>query len=134
MFDQADGGGNEDGLIDARDRIFAHLQVWVDANHDGVSQQGELRSLAYVGVEAFSLEYRESRRQDQFGNEFRYRAKITTHAGNRWAYDVFFDTEQRRPSPKASPENLPVPKCPNRSMKESTLLHTEISGGSYEEY
>ncbi|CAO3449612.1 hypothetical protein [Azospirillum argentinense] len=41
---------NHDGRIDAADQSFATLQVWQDANGDGVSQPGELRTLADAGI------------------------------------------------------------------------------------
>jgi hypothetical protein len=37
-FDKPASGGNPDGVIDARDEVFASLRLWRDANHDGVSQ------------------------------------------------------------------------------------------------
>ncbi|WP_198129133.1 hypothetical protein [Azospirillum argentinense] len=41
---------NHDGRIDAADQSFATLQVWQDANGDGVSQPGELRTLTDAGI------------------------------------------------------------------------------------
>ena len=38
------------GVIDAGDVVFDKLQVWRDLNQDGVSQQGELFSLADLGI------------------------------------------------------------------------------------
>ncbi|KPF42169.1 Ig-like domain-containing protein, partial [Rhizobium sp. AAP43] len=46
---------NGDGKIDANDQAFAKLQVWVDADNDGVSDQGELSSLSDHGVASISL-------------------------------------------------------------------------------
>jgi hypothetical protein len=37
---------NGDGQIDARDPAFAELQLWVDRNHNGICDPGELISLA----------------------------------------------------------------------------------------
>jgi hypothetical protein len=57
-----------------------------------VSQGPELHALGGSGVESISLDYRESRRRDGYGNGFRYRAKVNGRgAGDagRWAYDVF---------------------------------------------
>jgi hypothetical protein len=41
---------NKDGQIDSRDDAWSMLRVWIDANHDGISQPEELRSLADVGT------------------------------------------------------------------------------------
>jgi hypothetical protein len=45
-----DATGLADGRIDANDVVFTRLQVWRDLNQDGVSQQGELFSLADLGI------------------------------------------------------------------------------------
>jgi hypothetical protein len=45
---------NHDGVISSDDAAFADLQVWVDANSDGVSSSGELKSLASLGIAKIS--------------------------------------------------------------------------------
>lgn len=88
---------NHDGVIDKEDAIYTRLRVWLDANHDGIAQPGELHTLAELSVERISLNYRESRRTDEYGNEFRYVAGIEDAAGvkdNR-CYDVFLMTKGR---------------------------------------
>jgi len=91
-FDRAGNGGNSDGVIDAKDGVYARLLLWRDENHDGVSQASELRSLASADVVRLRLDYKESKRADEYGNRFRYRAKADDAKGlkvGRWAWDVF---------------------------------------------
>jgi len=47
---------NGDGVIDANDSAFGDIGVWQDANSDGVTQHGELKSLADLGIEAIGLQ------------------------------------------------------------------------------
>jgi hypothetical protein len=91
-FDKAVSGGNGDGVIDASDAVYASLRLWQDVNHDGVSQSSELHTLAALDVSRIHLDYKESKRADEHGNRFRYRAKVDDAKGakvNRWAWDVF---------------------------------------------
>lgn len=93
VYDLPENGGNGDGIIDARDAIFPALRLWIDANHDGIAQADELRTLSSLGVESISLSYGLSGRRDQYGNEFRYRSEVTMKnpAGGevkRTTYDV----------------------------------------------
>jgi hypothetical protein len=80
---------NGDKTIDARDPIYAQLRLWMDANHDGISQPGEIFALPAKGVTSISIEYRLSKRSDRFGNLFRYKAKSIINGQERWVWDVF---------------------------------------------
>jgi hypothetical protein len=46
---------NKDGVLDAHDAQFAQFSVWQDVNGDGVSEAGEVRSLADWGIAQINL-------------------------------------------------------------------------------
>lgn len=88
---------NRDGLISADDTGFASLRVWVDANGDAVTDAGELKTLAELGLVSISLKTRASDDLDCGcdGTEI-------THASSAWfadgsartVYDAYLSIDQ----------------------------------------
>ena len=80
-------------MIGSRDAVFARLRLWVDVDHDGRSDPGELFGLADQHIVALDLRHRRSPWRDRHGNELRYAARVYDAPGaevGRLAYDVFF--------------------------------------------
>ena len=97
VFDRRVRGGNADGQISAEDQIFTSLRLWIDSNHDGISQSSELCTLDDAGVAAISLHYSPANHRDEFGNTIRFRGIVTMDRDGldpglpkRAAVDVFF--------------------------------------------
>ena len=93
VYDLPQNGGNGDGVIDSKDAIFQRLLLWVDKNHNGISEPDELYRLSQAGITAIMLDYKESKWVDAYGNRFRFRTKVIRGepglAADHWAYDVY---------------------------------------------
>lgn len=90
-YDKPANGGDNDGMVSSADLIFSSLRLWQDANHNGISEASELKRLSDLGLLTIELDYKLSKKTDEWGNQFRYRAKIRHTQGNdvaRWAWDV----------------------------------------------
>ena len=96
-YDLPANGGNGDGVIDERDEVFKHLRLWIDRNHDGVSQPDELYTLPQLGVTSLGLAYTEQlpALSDEFGNWFRLKGQVNPEGQplndhvDRVMYDVY---------------------------------------------
>jgi len=96
LYDKISMGGDDDGSITFDDAIWTSLRLWRDANHNGISESNELSTLVSNNLKELRLNYKLSKKTDQFGNVFKYRAKVKdTHDSNvgKWAWDVFLVTQ-----------------------------------------
>lgn len=140
VYDTQSYGGNGDRIIDGRDPVFARLRLWVDDNHDGISQPSELHTLPALGVQSLNLNYRASRRDDEFGNVFRYWAAVNRRGVRddaqlgRWAVDVVFvmasvanSSAPRKPSAvKTSPGCRPATSGPVFQSRQTPVEKLQI--------
>jgi len=101
VYDQPANGGNRDGWIDAKDAIYSKLVIWVDKNHNGVTDPGELMTLPQAGIKAISVHDQPNKWTDAFGNQFRFSSNIVWNTGKtEEIYDVFLVTADNPVSAK----------------------------------
>jgi hypothetical protein len=79
---------NGDGALDGQDPVWGRLLLWSDLDHDGFSTPAEISAVGAVGIRLISLEYRATRRVDEFGNLFQYKG------------EMLLDNPQGRPMPR----------------------------------
>jgi hypothetical protein len=81
---------NHDGVVNASDAHFNELKVWVDANHDGKTDPGELKGLVELGITGLNLAAVASDRVDH-GNAVGLVSSYTTADGQSHEMaDVWF--------------------------------------------
>lgn len=89
VYDEPRNGGNGDGWIDSSDAIYSKLRLWIDRNHNGISEPSELYTLPQKGIKRISLQYEKQKWLDAYNNVFRYRAEVIDNGGkDHWAYDI----------------------------------------------
>jgi len=82
---------NGDGFLTAADTDFAKLILWQDANSDGVTNAGELVSLAKAGVSALAVAYQELPYLDANGNLHLERSSAVIDGRQVDMTDVYFN-------------------------------------------
>jgi hypothetical protein len=73
---------NMDGNINSRDSVWSRLLVWIDSNHEGISQPRELHHLDDIGIHSMSVQYTESPLTDVYGNQFHLRGRLNPDRGD----------------------------------------------------
>lgn len=82
---------NHDGWISMADPKFQQLRLWHDRNRNGQSEPSELVGLLSDGILALSTDAKKSKKVDQHGNKFAWRARVRNVLipTVRFSYDVF---------------------------------------------
>ncbi|MDE7252471.1 MAG: hypothetical protein K2O32_05945, partial [Acetatifactor sp.] len=73
---------NGDNVIDSSDEIFSKLAVWQDINGNGITDDGELKSLEELGIISIGIAQQENRRVDENGNTVLSEAEVTMSDGS----------------------------------------------------
>ncbi|MBR8140854.1 S8 family serine peptidase [Burkholderia sp. AU19243] len=82
---------NRDGVVDCNDAIWSKLRVWVDANHDGKSDRGELKTLDELGITEINVKpISRASGETQNGNEVIGRGTFTINGVIRQLMAVNF--------------------------------------------
>lgn len=81
---------NRDGVIDKSDRIWNSLLLWIDRNHDGISQPGELTAISASPVTTIGLANHWTGRHDTSGNLFRYEGVARIGERTQNFYDIYY--------------------------------------------
>jgi hypothetical protein len=85
---------NADGVISSDDALFAELRVWVDSNTDGVSTEGELKTLTSLGITRINTQATADISLDN-GNVIGLTSSYETSDGvTHEAADVWFATDR----------------------------------------
>jgi hypothetical protein len=85
---------NRDGVLDARDPAFADLKLWRDVSQDGVSQPGELMTLAEAGIVSLDLAHTAHNQRLANGNTLTAQGSFTRADGSRGGMGEFlFDID-----------------------------------------
>jgi hypothetical protein len=114
---------NQDGVVTAADARFNDMKVWVDGNHDGQTDAGELKGLVELGITGLNVAHAASDRIDH-GNALGLVSSYTTADGQSHEMaDVWFSRASAAPAaPPALGELLSGPP--------ETLLPGSDSGAS----
>jgi hypothetical protein len=89
FYDQPSQGGNGDGVLDKRDKVWSKLRVWkpvhchVTPDRPCVALDSELAPLDQVGIHRLALTYTAVDEMDAIGNKCSFVASINPDPGER---------------------------------------------------
>ncbi|MCY6379413.1 calcium-binding protein [Hoeflea prorocentri] len=121
MFDS-----NGDGMIDASDEAFSKLRIWRDLNQNGVSDAGELMTLAEAGIESISLISSEVNGTNNGNTVARQAVFNFVNGSTGTIQSIFFQTDRQdtvldnTPIFTVDPEVAKLPSLPGSGQIHST--------------
>jgi len=86
---------NQDGVIDSNDAVFNDLRMWVDADSDGFSDEGEQLSLNELDINSIDLNYTANFFTDANGVQHREESFAQTNTGNMLVNTLWFQSDLR---------------------------------------
>src|ERR1041385_5995719 len=83
---------NASGTITSADTAWSSLKIWVDANHNGRTDSGELQSLAQAGITSITLQ-QNSNQSTVDGQTLSGNATVTLNGVGHTMTDAFFTSD-----------------------------------------
>jgi hypothetical protein len=87
---------NHDGFITNQDAVWDRLRVWIDRNHNGISEPNELYRLDDFHVTSINLNFVSMMEVDPYGNQTRERSLFDERSAgatiSRLLVDIWFET------------------------------------------
>ncbi|ASK27732.1 hypothetical protein BG910_08265 [Neisseria chenwenguii] len=127
---------NSDGIVDANDERFKELKIWRDLDSDGISDAGELFSLADAGVKSLNVAHTDTNKALGNGNTLAQDGSYTKadgttaqmgdlllaadHLHSRYADSVTLTKEQARAANLQGIGRL-------RDLREAAALSPELA-------
>ena len=124
---------NNDGKINALDKAFNELRVWIDANSDGISQVSELHTLMSLDIQSLNLEHQENSKDLGNGNRLTHIGSYTKTDGTTGEMgDVEFASNslysRYTDTVELTPEQLKAPNLQGLGRLRDLINSFDISG------
>lgn len=118
---------NHDAVIDSSDPVWNSLLLWLDRNHDGISQPDELTRVSASTITTIGLVYHWTGRHDALGNVFMSQGLVRIRNRTQSFYDIFFvDAAAQFRQADATPTTLHKPIADDEVARELTAQPIEV--------
>lgn len=117
--------GYGDNIFDNKDAAFNQLRVWVDANSDGVTDAGELRTFAELGITSINLNATAQSGLVNGGNEVLATGAFTQNGQSKQAQAINFVANTAGSSFTAATDGVRIDtQAGETGQTTSTYTHT----------